>query len=81
MDLLFYSKNIAILSSNICYENKEWKIKDGKNISTKFISPEIEEITFMCRIEDYHCTHKDRILTGFSNGYISLFKFNSSVCN
>ena len=76
---LLYNQHSAILSSNITYKNKEWKMREGKKITSEFESQEIETITFMCRLEEYHCTHNDRILTGYSNGYIALFKFNSSA--
>ena len=76
---LVYNENTSICSSNLIYRNKEWKLRNGKRISSEFVSSNLEEITFMCRLEEYHCTHMDRILTGFSNGYIALFKFNSSA--
>ena len=74
-----YNNNTSSMSSDILFKNKVWKLRNGKKISSELISSESEEITFMCRLEQYHCKHNDSILTGFSNGYISLFRFNSST--
>ena len=75
---IVYNDNTVIMSSDIIYKKNNWKFRNGKNISSRFVCSKLEEITFMCHLEEYHCNHKDRILTGFSNGLIALFKFNSS---
>ena len=79
-----YSKGSVINSRNIYYERKKWRITEGKKITPlydlKYNTNQDVKITYLKRLEEYHCFHKDRILVGFSNGYISLYQFFNSSC-
>jgi len=78
---IVFNKSKNIFSSNIHYKNKEWKLKDGKKLRVKdHILEEVEEITFMMKLEEYSSTLRDRLILGFSNGNVAIFKFNSGVC-
>jgi len=76
-----YNKSKHIISSNIHYKNKEWKLKDGKKLrASDYILDDVEEITFMTKLEEYSSTLRDRLILGFSNGHVAIYKFNSGVC-